>query len=153
MRRFPPMVVLHTTFAPALSGSSAPRTPTATRLPPMAEPAIRSPLPTTVTLPATELSIMSHQAPGGTMTLPCTCAALSCVSSQVMVLADGILTRACSGRPASESASPTYTVRLPPAVIHCWLADDQYCSCRSGTCIVTTVDWPGDRVTRPNAAS
>ena len=71
------------------------------------EPATRTPVPLTSRLPATEVSIRSHQAPGGTSTLPCTMAALSCVSSQVMLLGDGMVTVACSGRLDSESASPT----------------------------------------------
>ncbi len=132
------MVVPQITLAPELSGSSASRTPTAITLPLIVESSMRRPVPLTSTLPATEVSTMSHQAPGGTSTLPCTMAALSCVSSQVMLLDDGMLTGARSGRLDSASASPTYTVRVPAAVIHCCCADDQYCSWRSGTCIVTT---------------
>lgn len=116
--------------------------------------AARSPLlAVTVTLPATELSIMSHQAPGGTTTSPCTMTALSWLSSHVMEPEAGIVTVACSGRLAGESAEPTYTVRLPAAVTHFWSADDQYCNCRSGTCMLTCVVCPGCSVTRPKAAS
>ena len=68
---------------------------------------MRRPVPLTSTLPATEVSTMSHQEPGGTIRSPRTMTALSCWSSQVRLPMAGMLTVARSGRLASESASPT----------------------------------------------
>ena len=104
---WPRTVVLQTTLMPELSGSAAPRALPMTMSPSIVEPATRMPVPLTRRSPATEVSIMSHQSPGGTVTLPCTMAALSCSSSQLTLPDDGIVTVARSGRRDSESASPT----------------------------------------------
>jgi hypothetical protein len=103
----PSTVVSQTTLVPELSESLAPLTRSIVRLPSMVEPAIRSPSPLTLTFPATEVSTRSHQAPRGTVTLPCTITALSCSFWQVTLLDDGTVIWACNGRLDGESASPT----------------------------------------------
>src|SRR4029079_14873850 len=151
--RLPPILLLQTTFAPALMASAASATLLASTFPPTVTPVSRTPLACwSWTLPLTVTITRSHQLPFGTVRLPSTVVALSCLSSQVMFLF-AAFSVAVSGRLAGTSASPTHTLRPAASSTHCCAASDQYESARASTCSVTSVDAPGASSTRSNCAS
>lgn len=112
------------------------------------DPAIRTPVPLTARLPATEVSIRSHQSPGGTVRLPCTIAALS--SDSVARLRERAVlvertrppaARTGAGRPASvlALAPPSGVIGLAGELAHIHAENDgAVCRCGGRGCLMTT---------------